>query len=227
MHIFRSPSLWTIYWIWCFLFHNFICMICTPNYIWIPTILYMKYNLIRYFRDEADNLLELEKSKKKSIIQFSSVQFSRSVVSDSLQPHELQHTRPPCPSPTPGVHSDSRPSSQWCHPAISSSVVPFSSCSQSESVLIEPLNVAAIVLYAAISIFLLNPHKSILLTDEKKTFWMNSHLNFKPLNSFKPHTSRRDSVESNLLLVMNGIVHCFWNMIKPKMIPTIIPQQSL
>ena len=62
---------------------------------------------------------------------FSSVQFSRSVVSDSLQPHELQHTRPPCPSPTPGVHSDSCPSSLWCHPAISSSVVPFSSCPQS------------------------------------------------------------------------------------------------
>ena len=62
---------------------------------------------------------------------FSSVQFSRSVVSDSLQPHESQHTRPPCPSPTPGVHWDSRPSSQWCHPAISSSVVPFSSCPQS------------------------------------------------------------------------------------------------
>ena len=59
------------------------------------------------------------------------VQFSRSVVSDSLQPHESQHTRPPCPSPTPGVHSDSRPSSPWCHPAISSSVVPFSSCPQS------------------------------------------------------------------------------------------------
>ena len=62
------------------------------------------------------------------IILFSSVQFSRSVVSDSLQPHESQHSRPPCPSPTPGVHSDSRPSSQWWHPAISSSVVPFSSC---------------------------------------------------------------------------------------------------
>ena len=59
---------------------------------------------------------------------YSSVQFSRSVVSDSLRPHESQHTRPPCPSPSPGVHSDSRPSSQWCHPAISSSVVPFSSC---------------------------------------------------------------------------------------------------
>ena len=51
-------------------------------------------------------------------------------MSDSLSPHELQHARPPCPSPTPGVHSDSRPSSQWCHPAISSSVVPFSFCPQ-------------------------------------------------------------------------------------------------
>ena len=61
----------------------------------------------------------------------SSVQFSRSVVSDSLWPQELQHARPPCPSPTPGVHSDSCPLSQWCHPAISSSVVPFSSCLQS------------------------------------------------------------------------------------------------
>ena len=60
-----------------------------------------------------------------------SVQFSRSVVSDSLWPHESQHTRPPCPSPTPGVHWDSRPSSQLCHPAISSSVIPFSSCPQS------------------------------------------------------------------------------------------------
>ena len=51
-------------------------------------------------------------------------------MSDSLRPHELQHARPPCPSPTPGVHPNSRPSSQWCHPAISSSVVPFSSCPQ-------------------------------------------------------------------------------------------------
>ena len=58
---------------------------------------------------------------------FSSVQFSRSVVSDSLRPHESQHARPPCLSPTPGVHPDSCPSSQWCHPAISSSVAPFSS----------------------------------------------------------------------------------------------------
>ena len=65
------------------------------------------------------------------IIKISSDQISRSVVSDSLRPHESQHARPPCPSLTPGVRADSRPSSQWCHPAISSSVVPSSSCPQS------------------------------------------------------------------------------------------------
>ena len=68
---------------------------------------------------------------KKVMTKLSSVQFSCSVMSDSLWPHESQHTRPPCPSPTPGVHSDPRPSNQWCHPAISSSVIPFSSCPQS------------------------------------------------------------------------------------------------
>ena len=61
----------------------------------------------------------------------SSVQFSHSVLSDSLRPHESQHARPPCPSPTPRVHANSRPSNRWCHPAISSSVVPFSSCPRS------------------------------------------------------------------------------------------------
>ena len=65
------------------------------------------------------------------MVEFSSVWFSCSVVSDSLRSHELQHTRPPCPSPTPGVYSNSCPSSWWCHLAISSSVVPFSSCLQS------------------------------------------------------------------------------------------------
>ena len=60
-----------------------------------------------------------------------SVQFSLSVVSNSLWPHESQHAMSPCPSPSPGVHSNSRPLSRWCHPAISSSVVPFSSCPQS------------------------------------------------------------------------------------------------
>ena len=69
----------------------------------------------------------------KNILRFVtiSVQFSCSVMSNSLWPHESKHARPPCPSPTPGFHSNSHPSSWWCHPAISSSVVPFSSCSQS------------------------------------------------------------------------------------------------
>ena len=62
---------------------------------------------------------------------FSSVQFSRSVVSNSLWPHESQHARPPYPSPTPRVYPNTCPSSQWCHPAISSLVIPFSSCPQS------------------------------------------------------------------------------------------------
>ena len=64
-------------------------------------------------------------------LHFKSVQFSHSVVSESLWLHESQHTRPPCPSPTPGDYSNSCPSSQWRHPTISSSVVPFSSCPQS------------------------------------------------------------------------------------------------
>ena len=68
---------------------------------------------------------------RDSTIHISSVQFSCSFVSDSLRPHESQHTRPPCPSPTLGVYSNPCPSSRWCHPAISSSVVPFSSCPQS------------------------------------------------------------------------------------------------
>ena len=62
---------------------------------------------------------------------FSSVHFSLSVSSDSLRPHESQHARPPCSLPTPGIHSDSHPLSRWCHPAMSSSVIPFSSCPQS------------------------------------------------------------------------------------------------
>ena len=67
----------------------------------------------------------------KDISQFNSVQFSHSVVSNSLRPHGLQHPRPPCPSPTPRVHPNQCPSSQWCHPTISSSVSSYSSCPQS------------------------------------------------------------------------------------------------
>ena len=74
------------------------------------------------------NILEIDLHVEQF---FSSVQFSRSVMSNSLRPHEPQHTRPPCPSPTPGVHPNSCPLSWWCYPTISSSVVPFSSCLQS------------------------------------------------------------------------------------------------
>ena len=77
-------------------------------------------------KEKSDKRLLHKKTEKNF-----SVQFSHSVVSYSLRPHELQHARPPCLSPSPGVHSDSHPSSWWYHPAISSSVVPFSSCPQS------------------------------------------------------------------------------------------------
>ena len=68
---------------------------------------------------------------KNNLSPFSSVQFSHSVVSDSFRPHEPQHARPPCPSPTPGVYPNSCPLRWWCHPTISSSVTPFSYCPQS------------------------------------------------------------------------------------------------
>ena len=68
---------------------------------------------------------------KLLLLLLSRFQFSRSVMSDSLQPHEAQHTRPPCPSPTPGAHPNSCPSSRWCHPDSSSSVVHFPSCPKS------------------------------------------------------------------------------------------------
>ena len=73
-----------------------------------------------------------QKKMKNLEVKISCInQFSRSVVSDSLRPHESQHARPPCPSPAPGGHTNSCPLSWWCHPAISSSVVPFSFCLQS------------------------------------------------------------------------------------------------
>ena len=85
-------------------------------------------------KEESEKVgLKLNIQKTKIMVSgpISSVQFSLSVMSDSLQPHELQHARPPCPSPTPGVYSNSCPLSQWCHPTILSSVIPFSSRLQS------------------------------------------------------------------------------------------------
>ena len=79
---------------------------------------YYSWYLFQLFKNNVEFILSS---------QFSSVQSSRSVVCDSLWPYGLQHARPPCPSPTPGVHSNSRPLSRWCHPTISSSVIPFSS----------------------------------------------------------------------------------------------------
>ena len=123
-------------WLWLFLF-------TLPKVLW--QLLHLPLTLTYFQRQIAYYFSKANKAGSNSLtilfiflkyflcvyMCFSSVQFSCSVVSDSLQPHEWQHTRPPCPSPTPGIHSDSHPSSQWCHPGISSSVVPFSSCSQS------------------------------------------------------------------------------------------------
>ena len=95
----------------------------------------LKLLLLSWQRIEAQrgHWKEFFKSTCSPSVQFSSVQFSRSVVSGSLRPHEPQHTRHPCPSPTPGVYPNSCPLSQWFHPSISSSIVPFSSCPQSFS----------------------------------------------------------------------------------------------
>ena len=96
-----------IIWIFMRFKGNITCKICNKNYtdpLWV---------------------------KKKKKVHLDSVQFSHSVLSDSLWSHEPQHSRPPCPSPTPRVYQNSCPLSRWCHPIISSSVIPFSFCPQS------------------------------------------------------------------------------------------------
>ena len=113
---------------------------CFPNFSWLK-LFYTNLPCLTVWLHLDKPIVNWKYSKSKlcliyltyqtSQLSFSSVHFSCSVLSDSLLPHELQHTRPPCPSPPPGVHSDSRPLSEWCHPAISSSVVPFSSHPQS------------------------------------------------------------------------------------------------
>ena len=88
------------------------------------------HSFIYLLKENTNSIVKVSLPPKNSSVwvkRFSSVQFRRSVVSDSLRPHGLQHARPPCPSPAPGVYSNSCPSSRWCHPTISSSVIPFSS----------------------------------------------------------------------------------------------------
>ena len=112
---------------------NFVAVVSSPCCLWIFALKKNPICHFEYYQIAINSGAQIEEKKTQLLTayQFSSVQFSRSVVSECLWPHELQHARPPCLSPTPGVHSDSCPSSQWCHPAISSSVVPFSSCPQS------------------------------------------------------------------------------------------------
>ena len=129
------------------------CLECR-HYVWRSTVILWPWGKVKNSRVTDPDIIELPnlytssnmgKNKQQFLYKLfccffcylrakaslSLVEFSHSIVSDSLWLHESQHTRPPCPSPTPRLHSDSCPSSQWCHPAISSSVVPFSSCPQS------------------------------------------------------------------------------------------------
>ena len=120
--LFSEPGLWIL----CVIAiqlnstHDF-CVI-----YWWQLCLALEFSLFGYLMQSR-----IPRWTKKIQKEFSSDQFSRSVISDSLRPHGLQHTRPPCPSPTPGVYLKSCPSSWWCHPTTSSSFLPFSSCLQS------------------------------------------------------------------------------------------------
>ena len=100
-------------------------------FLWAPSFFYVAGDCLFLISDGSNSTISHCLVRTVVGSDFSSVQFSFSVVSDSLRPHELQHARPPCPSPTPGVHPNPCPLSWWCHPTISSSVVPFSSCPQS------------------------------------------------------------------------------------------------
>ena len=116
-------------------FWVFPCVVCIPSWLLWPLTL-LDFPLPDWLTPLSFLYLLFHSSSN------SSVQFSCSVVSDSLRPHESQHARPPCPSPTPGVHPNSCPLIRWRHPAISSSVIPFSSCPQSlpsESFLVSQL----------------------------------------------------------------------------------------
>ena len=146
-----------------------------------------------------------------TILAFSSVQFSRSVVSDCLQPHESQHTRPPCPSPTPRVYSNSCSSSQWCHPAISSSAVSFSSCPQSLPAS-ESFPMSQLFTWggqSALASFL--PQKSQGWSSSEWTGWIS--LQSKGLSSLLQHHSSK-SINSSALSLLHSptltSIHDYW-----------------
>ena len=102
------------------------------SYIWQEVNIKMYKKLIQNSKTLKNNTIQNGQGKWADIfLKQVSVQFNHSVVSDSLRPHEPQHARPPCPWPIPGAHPNPCPLSQWCHPTISSSIVPFSSCPQS------------------------------------------------------------------------------------------------
>ena len=105
--------------------------ILIANFDFLKHILIMRYSKHQSWKHQPGLYSSWGFFLHHQVADICSVQFSHSVMSDSLWPHESQHSRPPCPSPTPGVHSNSCLSSRWCHPAISLSVVPFYSCPQS------------------------------------------------------------------------------------------------
>ena len=102
--------------------------------LFVVSIMHKKLKIQKNFQkhvEQKENVLEKKSLRMRKILKWKKVQFSRSVVPNSSWPHGLQHTRPPCPSPAAGACSNSCPSTRWCHPTISSSVGPFSSCLQS------------------------------------------------------------------------------------------------
>ena len=113
------------------LFHSFFQLKDMPVCVCVCASMHIPHLIYPFICQWTFKLLQLMLQLLQDMSCFSSVQFSSSVVSNSLQPHGLKHMRPPCPSPTPGVDSNSCPWSQWCHPSSSSSAIPFSSHLQS------------------------------------------------------------------------------------------------
>ena len=110
-----------------------VCFTFSISYLVLPfhLVYVLQFLHLFFFNVRSQAFIKCSRKLSYTYICISSFQFSHSVMSDSLQPHGLKHARPPCPSPNPGVHSNSCPLSRWQHPTISSSVVPFSFCPQS------------------------------------------------------------------------------------------------